>query len=83
MVTLTRAELREAVHRETGLPQNEAAEFVETVIDTIAERLAAGERVGVSGFGSFRGRARAAIPGPESRRRSRRAGSWRSGRRRS
>lgn len=54
MATLTRAELREAVHRETGLPQNEAAGLVETVIETIAERLAAGEAVGISGFGSFR-----------------------------
>ena len=52
--TLTRVELREAVHRETGLPQSEAAELVETVIETIAERLTAGEAVGISGFGSFR-----------------------------
>ena len=54
MATLTRAELREAVHRETGLPQSEAAELVETVMETIAERLTAGETVGISGFGSFR-----------------------------
>ena len=54
MATVTRAELRDAVHRETGLPQSEAAELVETVIEKIAERLSAGERVGISGFGSFR-----------------------------
>ena len=54
MATLTRAELREAVHRETGLPQSEAAELVETVIDAIAERLTAGETVRISRFGSFR-----------------------------
>ena len=54
MATLTRAELREAVHRETGLSQSEAAELVETVMETIAERLTAGETVGISGFGSFR-----------------------------
>ena len=75
MATLTRAELREAVHRETGLPQSEAAELVETVMETIAERLTASETVGISGFGSFRGRARAATQGLESRRPSRRAGS--------
>ena len=54
MATVTRAELREAVHRETGLRLSEAAELVETVIDAIAERLTAGETVGISGFGSFR-----------------------------
>ena len=54
MATVTRAELREAVHRETGLPHREAAELVETVIEAIAERLSAGETVGISGFGSFR-----------------------------
>ena len=54
MATVTRAELREAVHRETGLPQSEAAELVETLIETIAERLSAGDTVGISGFGSFR-----------------------------
>ena len=54
MATLTRAELREAVNRETGLPQSEAAELVEAVIETIAERLSAGETVAISGFGSFR-----------------------------
>ena len=54
MATLTRAELREAVHRDAGLPQSEAAELVETVIETIAEGLTAGETVGISGFGSFR-----------------------------
>ena len=80
MATLTRAELREAVNRETGLPQSEAAELVETVIETIAERLTAGETVGISGFGSFRVRDKGPREGrndrgPESRRPSRRAGS--------
>ena len=53
MATVTRAGLARAVHRETGLPQSEAAALVETVIETIAERLSAGEAVGISGFGSF------------------------------
>ena len=59
MATLTRAGLARAVHQETGLPQREAAELVETVIETIAERLSAGEAVGISGFGSFRVRDKA------------------------
>ena len=54
MATVTRAGLARAVHQEIGLPQYEAAELVETVIETIAERLTAGEAVGISGFGSFR-----------------------------
>ena len=54
MATVTRAGLTSAVHQETGLPQRDAAELVETVIETIAERLTAGETVGISGFGSFR-----------------------------
>ena len=49
MATVTRAHLRDAVHRATGLPLREAAGFVEAV----AERLAAGEPVKVSGFGTF------------------------------
>ena len=53
MATVTRAELRAAVQREIGLPQREAAELVETVIETMAERLSAGETVAISGFGSF------------------------------
>ena len=53
MATVTRAGLREAVHQEIGLPGREAAELVDTVIEAIAERLAAGEPVKISGFGSF------------------------------
>ena len=53
MATVTRAGLARAVHQETGLPQSEAAALVETVIETIAERLTAGEAVGISGFGRF------------------------------
>ena len=59
MTTVTRAVLARAVHQETGLPQSEAAALVETVIETIAERLTAGEAVGLSGFGSFRVRDKA------------------------
>ena len=53
MATITRAVLAEAVHRETGLPQREAAALVDAVIEAIAERIAAGEVARISGFGSF------------------------------
>lgn len=51
--TLTRAELGEAVHREIGLSRVESAQLVETVLDTVANALLAGENVKISSFGSF------------------------------
>ena len=53
METVTRTVLREAVRREVGLPRREAAQLVDAAIDTICERLVAGEPVKISGFGSF------------------------------
>ena len=54
MATVTRAGLTQAVHLETGLARGEAARIVEMAIEAIADRLAAGETVMISGFGSFR-----------------------------
>ena len=53
MATVTRADLRDAVHAELGLSSREAAELVDEVIEAIAERLSAGEAVKISSFGSF------------------------------
>ena len=53
MKTVTRVVLREAVRREVGLPRRVAAQLVDEAIDTICERLVAGEPVKISGFGSF------------------------------
>ena len=53
MVRVTRARLRDAVYRETGLPLREAGGLVDAVLEAIAERLAAGEPVKLSGFGVF------------------------------
>ena len=53
METVTRAVLQEAVRREVGLPRRVAAQLVDEAIDTICERLVAGEPVKISGFGSF------------------------------
>ena len=79
MATVTRADLTDAVHRETGLPRRDAAELVDMAIEAIAERLSAGETVMISGFGSFKVRDKGArvgrTPGPGSRRRYRRAAS--------
>ena len=54
MATLTRADLAQAVQHEFGLSRREAADFVETMIGAMAERLVAGEPLAISGFGSFR-----------------------------
>ena len=53
MATVTRADLTDAVHREIGLPRRDAAGMVDTIIETIAERLEAGEDVKISSFASF------------------------------
>ena len=50
MATVTRADLTDAVHRETGLPRRDAAELVDMVIEAMAERLSAGETVMISGL---------------------------------
>jgi integration host factor subunit alpha len=52
-VTLTRAELFEAVHNELGLPRMECAALVERTLEMIIEALERGEVVKLSGFGVF------------------------------
>ncbi len=51
--TLTRADLSEAVYQKVGLPRNESADLVETVLKEITGSLENGETVKLSSFGSF------------------------------
>ena len=51
--TLTRADLSEAVYQKVGLPRNESADLVETVLKEITGSLESGETVKLSSFGSF------------------------------
>jgi integration host factor subunit alpha len=51
--TITRADLSEAVYKRVGLSRTESAALVETVLDHIADRVAKGESVKLSSFGSF------------------------------
>ena len=53
MATVTRADLAAAVREEAGLRKRDAAELVDALFEAISERLAAGEPVGISGFGAF------------------------------
>ena len=51
--TITRTDLSEAVYQKVGLSRTESAELVEMVLDTISDRIVAGESVKLSSFGSF------------------------------
>ncbi len=52
-MTMTRADLTEAVYQEVGLSRNESAQLVESVLEEIASTLSTGESVKVSSFGTF------------------------------
>ncbi|MFQ5619388.1 MAG: integration host factor subunit alpha [Rhodospirillales bacterium] len=52
-VTITRAQLGEAVYQEVGLSRNESAELLEAVLFQISVALARGETVKISSFGTF------------------------------
>jgi len=51
--TITRTDLAEAVYKKLGLSRIESSELVETVLDTISDRIVEGESVKLSSFGSF------------------------------
>ncbi len=51
--TITRTDLSDAVHQKIGLSRIESAELVETVLSVISDRIAEGESVKISSFGSF------------------------------
>ncbi len=52
-VTITRAQLGEAVYQEVGLSRNESTELLEAVLSQISDALARGETVKISSFGTF------------------------------
>ena len=51
--TVTRVDLAEAVYKQVGLSRKESAGLVEMVLAEITEKLALGETVKLSSFGSF------------------------------
>ena len=53
MKTVTRAQLAETIYAAVGLSRNESTTLLETVLERISARLAAGESVKISGFGTF------------------------------
>jgi integration host factor subunit alpha len=52
-MTLTKIQIVESIHNETGLPKNKSTEIVETFIEIIKKALASGEDVLISNFGRF------------------------------
>ncbi len=53
MNTLTRAQLTEAIYAAVGLSRHESADLLELVLTRIADALADGKSVKISGFGTF------------------------------
>jgi len=53
MNTLTRAQLTEAIYAAVGLSRHESADLLEMVLTRIADALADGKSVKISGFGTF------------------------------
>ncbi len=56
--TLTRADLTDALHDEVGLTRQDCAGLVERTLGLVAEAMARGEDVKLSGFGVFQVRAK-------------------------
>jgi integration host factor subunit alpha len=52
-MTLTKIQIVESIHNQTGFPKKESSEIVETLLEIIKRTLASGEDVLVSGFGKF------------------------------
>jgi integration host factor subunit alpha len=53
MTTLTKEDLVTAIAAANGYPRNRSVELVETLLEIIKSKLAAGEDVLISGFGKF------------------------------
>jgi integration host factor subunit alpha len=52
-MTLTKANIVDAVAEQTGYTKNRSSEIIETLLETIKRTLESGEDVLVSGFGKF------------------------------
>ena len=52
-MTLTKANIVDAVHNDLGFPKNRSAELIEILLEQIKSTLEKGEDVLISGFGKF------------------------------
>ena len=62
-ITLTKADLIEAVYDAGGFTKRESAELVAMVLDIVKQHLGDGTKVKISGFGNFEVRDKPARPG--------------------
>jgi len=51
--TMTKADLVDKIHANTGLTKDEAFAYLETILETIKKTLETAETVKITGFGSF------------------------------
>ncbi len=52
-MTLTKADIVESIHTQTGFTKNKSFEIVETLLEIIKNSLESGDDVLISGFGKF------------------------------
>ena len=52
-MALTKIQIVESIHNQTGLPKNKSTDIVETLLEIIKSTLASGEDLMVSNFGRF------------------------------
>jgi integration host factor subunit alpha len=52
-MTLTKANIVDAIHNDLGFPKNRSAELIEILLEQIKSTLDKGEDVLISGFGKF------------------------------
>ena len=52
-MTLTKAQIVEAIAEQNGYPKNKSPEMVETILEHIKKSLESGDDVLISGFGKF------------------------------
>lgn len=60
---MTKADIIESVYERVGFSKKESAELVELTFDTVKETLERGDKVKISGFGTFQPRYKWARPG--------------------
>jgi DNA-binding protein HU-beta len=58
METTGKVELAKIIAQKTGVTQKQAAEFINAFVDTVEEKLTAGNKVQLVGFGTFSTRKR-------------------------
>lgn len=53
VITLTKARIVQTIHREAGIPKENAAKIIETLLKIMKGKMAKGESILISGFGKF------------------------------